>query len=179
METKISIYTAMRMTGRRNDEVRKEADMLVRALGNHGFICLNPAIEENIPYNSDVIEGISQETLQRYWTRDKELIREADVVLDYFTQNASDGANKEIAYARFCQWMPVVRIWNGRGALISRLEDDVVCDSLQSALSTIKDRWGTYEKLEAWRGDMLKRCYPKWCEEQEERLWRYKNAVRI
>lgn len=171
--TAIKIYTAVKMSYRFKDEVRLESDMLVRVLSNHGFEVLNPVIEESIPSVHETIDNVPSALLESYWRRDKEMIRDADILLDYKTQNQSDGANKEIAYARYTLWKPVVRVWGGNGALISRIEDDVVVESLNEAIGEIKDRWGTYEQLREWREEMLKRSLLNWDKEQRKMSMRY------
>ena len=166
MTNKVSIYTCQRMTGRFCDEMRQEADMLVRVLDNYGFKVLNPVIEESVPYKHELLENVNSTKLETYWRRDKEMIRESDILLDYRTQNASDGSNNEVAYSRWCLWKPTVRVWEGKGALISRIEDDLVVPDLLGAMALISDKWGTYEKLGAWRDEMMDRCYKKWIDYQ-------------
>lgn len=170
---KIKIYTCQRMTGRFKDEMRVEADMLVRVGENRGYTILNPVIEEHIPYEHDVLEPVPPETVARFWARDKEMIREADLVLDFNTDNRSDGSNKEIAYARFALWKPVVRVVSHPGFLISRLEDDVVVESLAAGYDLVDERFGSYEKLGKWRVDMLARSHSKWVEYQSGMNARY------
>lgn len=169
----IKIYTCQRMTGRYCDEMRLEAEMLKNALREYGFLALNPVIEEGIPYEHKLLENVPVEQLERHWRRDKEMIRESDVLLDYKTQNASDGSNKEVAYNRFCLWKPTVRVWDGQGGLISRIEDDLVVPTLQEALLLISDKWDTYEKLRLWREGMLSKSFPKWEAYQHELTRRY------
>lgn len=169
----IKIYTCQRMTGRYCDEMRQEAEMLKRTLQNYGFEILNPVLEEGVPNEHILLENVPEERLQFYWKRDKEMIRESDILLDYMTQNKSDGSNKEVGYNRFCLWKPTVRVWVGPGGLISKLEDDIVIPNLVDALTLINDKWGTYEKLGEWRMNMLNRCYPKWLDYQRELLQRY------
>jgi len=162
------------MTGRYCDEMRQEADMLKRTLENYGFDILNPVLEEGVPNEHVLLENVPEEKLERYWKRDKEMIRESDVLLDYMTQNKSDGSNKEVGYNRFCLWKPTVRVWVGPGGLISKLEDDIVIPNLVDALNLIHDKWGTYEKLGEWRETMWNRCYQKWYDYQMELKDRYK-----
>lgn len=169
----IKIYTCQRMTGRYQDDMRVEADMLVRVLANYGFVALNPVIEEKVPYVHEVLPVGDPEVLHRYWRRDKEMIREADVILDYDTQGKSDGTNNEVGYARFCLWKPVVRIWTGPGGAISKIEDDLIVPSLTEAIQVIFQRWGTYEKLGAWREEMWWRSFNKWMARQKELRVRY------
>lgn len=169
----IKVYTSQRMSGRMCDEMRVEADMLKRTFNNHEIEILNPVIEENIPYEHVLLENVPSERLVHFWQRDKEMIRQADILVDYKTMNASDGSNKEVAYSRFCLWIPTIRIWEGKGGLISRIEDDIVVPTLLEALELIIYKWGTYEKLGEWRKQMLERCYPKWLEYQRNMQTRY------
>ena len=169
----ISAYTSQRMTGRFCDEMLVEAQMLVRVLGNYGIKALNPVLEERVPNEHILLPMVSDDVLNRYWHRDKEMIREADILIDYLTQNLSDGSNKEVGYSRWCLWKPTISVWNGRGALISRIEDDIVVPTLTDAIEVINARWGTYEKLGQWRTEMLERSYPAWLAHQRELQKRY------
>ncbi len=169
----IKIYTCQRMTGRYMDEMVQEAEMLVRVLGNYGFVALNPVLEEKVPRVHEILPVGDPEVLHRYWRRDKEMIREADIVLDYETQGKSDGTNNEVGYARFCLWKPVVRVWSGPGGAISKLEDDLVIPSLTEAIQVIFQRWGTYEKLGEWRAEIWKKSFLRWFDHQKELRKRY------
>lgn len=169
----ISAYTCQRMTGRYCDEMLREAEMLQRVLTNYNIRILNPVLEEGIPDVHEVLDNVHPGKLEQFWRRDKEMIRESDIVIDYMTMNKSDGSNKEVAYNRFCLWKPTVRVWDGAGGLISRLEDDIMVPTLIDAVKVIDEKWGTYEKLAEWRKVMLTRCYPKWMEYQKSLLERY------
>lgn len=169
----ISAYTCQRMTGRYCDEMLREAEMLKRVLNNYGIKILNPVLEEGVPDEHVLLENVPADQLVKFWKRDKEMIRESDIVIDYLTMNRSDGSNKEVGYNRFCLWKPTIRVWDGAGGLISRIEDDIVVPTLHNAIEIIVDRWGTYEQLGTWRKDMLNRCFPKWLEYQLSLLNRY------
>lgn len=169
----IKAYTSQRMTGRYCDEMLVEAQMLVRVLGNYGIKALNPVLEEKISNEHVLLPNVPEETLARFWKRDKEMIRESDILIDYLTQNMSDGSNNEVGYNRWCLWKPTIRVWNGKGALISRMEDDMVVPNLIDAIGLITEKFGTYEKLKAWRIEMLSRSYPKWSEHQKDLMVRY------
>jgi len=169
----ISIYTCQRMTGRFMDEMVNEAKVLVRMGELRGFKILNPVLEEKVPSIHEILPLTIQHTLEEYWRRDKEMIREDDVTLDYHTQNMSDGSVNEVGYSRWCLWKPTVRVWSGKGGLISRVEDDLVVGSLEMAFDIIQERWGTYEKLAKWRTEMLEKSYPKWLEYQRSLQKRY------
>jgi len=169
----ISAYTSQRMTGRYCDEMLVEALMLTRVLGNYGIKALNPVLEEKIPNEHILLPNVPAETLERFWRRDKEMIRDSDILIDYLTQNMSDGSNNEVGYNRWCLWKPTIRVWNGKGALISRIEDDIVVPTLIDAITLINEKWGTYEKLGQWRTEMLERSYPGWVAGQRELQTRY------
>lgn len=169
----IKAYTCQRMTGRYCDEMLREAEMLKRILTNYEISILNPVLEEGIPDVHELLDNVHPGKLAEFWRRDKEMIREADIVIDYMTMNKSDGSNKEVAYNRFCLWKPTVRVWDGAGGLISRLEDDIVVPNILNAVTLINEKWGTYEKLGQWRTEMLERCYPKWLDYQQELIERY------
>ena len=169
----ISAYTSQRMTGRFCDEMLVEAQMLVRVLGNYNIRALNPVLEEQIPSEHILLPMVPEETLARFWRRDKEMIRESDILIDYLTQNMSDGSNNEVGYNRWCLWKPTVRVWNGKGALISRIEDDIVVPTLLDAIQLINEKWPTPEALGQWRTEMLERSFPAWVNYQRELQVRY------
>lgn len=169
----IKAYTCQRMTGRFCDEMLREAEMLKRVLTNYGIVILNPVLEEGIPDVHELLHNVTPGKLEEFWRRDKEMIRESDVVIDYITMNKSDGSNKEVGYNRWCLWKPTIRVWEGAGGFISRIEDDIVVPNIIDAVTMVNEKWGTYEKLGQWRKDMLDRCYPKWLEYQKSLLTRY------
>lgn len=176
-DSMIKIYTALKMTGRMKDEIWADARLLIRTCDNYGFKALSPVVGEGIEDRHERLDLSSTDPilLEEYWHNDKALIRSADIVLDYNTMNQSDGVCKEIAYARYCLWMPVVRVWTGSGGFISRLEDDVVVPSLSKAMHVIAERWGTYEKLAEWRWKICGNL-TKWKTIQNDRNARYNVA---
>lgn len=171
----IKAYTCQSMTGRMCDEMIVEARMLERVLGNYGIQILNPVLAElaYIPNEHVVLPNVPPDVLEKFWYSDKEMIREADILIDYKTHNKSDGSNNEVGYSRFCLWKPTIRIWDGPGALISRMEHDIIVPGLIEAITLINERWGTYEKLGQWRTEMLKEKYPRWLAHQRELQKRY------
>lgn len=171
----IKAYTCQSMTGRMCDEMIVEARMLERVLGNYEIEILNPVLAEleYIPNEHILLPHVPEETLRKFWYMDKQMIRDADILIDYKTQNKSDGSNNEVGYNRFCLWKPTIRVWDGPGALISRMEHDIIVPNLIEAVKLIQEKFGTYEKLKAWRLDMLSRSYPKWAEHQKELMVRY------
>jgi hypothetical protein len=173
--SQICCYTCQTMTGRMCDEMIVEARMLERTLSNHGIRILNPVLAELdiIPNEHIVLPHCSPETLEAVWKADKRMIREADIIIDYKTHNKSDGSNNEVGYNRFCLWKPTVRVWEGPGALISRMEHEVIVPTLNEAMELIHEKYGDYDKLRAWRIEMLNRCFPKWAHHQVELMSRY------
>lgn len=163
---KIKVYVAHRMTGRFCDELVAEALLTKRVLENYGFEILDPILSENVQNVHEVLTQVDEAQLKRYWKRDKEMIREADILLDYMACNKSDGVAKELGYARYCLWKPVVRVFPSLGLSISRLEDDVIVETLTDAVGVMINRFGTYDLLRRWRQEMWNRCYGPWLDEQ-------------
>lgn len=172
----IKAYTCQSMTGRMCDEMIVEARMLERVLKNHGIEILNPVLSELdiIPNEHIPLPNVPAAVLEKVWYNDKMMIREADIVIDYKTHNKSDGSINEVGYNRFCLWKPTIRVWEGPGALISRMEHDLIVPNLLEAMELIKEKFGTYDKLGAWREEMLKQSFPKWLDYQQELIERYK-----
>ncbi len=170
---KIKVYVAHAMTGKMQDELVKEAEYTTRTLENYGFEVLDPIVEEQVKSVHEPLLQVSAEQLERYWRRDKEMIKEADIVLDFKSCNKSDGVAKEIGYARWCLWKPVVRVFPGMGINISRIEDDEIVNDLPSAIAIMHEKYGTYDKLHTWREEMWHRCFDKWYAEQKKLNDRY------
>jgi hypothetical protein len=171
----IKAYTCQTMTGRMCDEMIVEARMLERVLGNYKIEILNPVLAELdfIPNEHVTLPNVPPDILEKFWHMDKQMIRDADILIDYKTQNRSDGSNNEVGYNRFCLWKPTIRIWDGPGALISRMEHDLIVPNLLEAMELIKEKFGTYEQLGKWRTEMLERSYPAWVTYQRELQTRY------
>ncbi len=170
---RIKIYVAHKMTGKMQDELVREAEYTTRTLTNYGFDILDPIIEEGVKDVHEPLVQVSSDQLERYWRRDKIMIKEADLVLDFQSCNTSDGVNKEIGYARFCLWKPVVRVFPKCGINISRIEDDAVVETLPDAIAFIQEHYGDYEKLRVWRQIMLNRSLEGWMAEQAKMNDRY------
>lgn len=177
----IKAYTCQSMTGRMCDEMIVEARMLERVLSNYNIQILNPVLAELefIPNEHITLPNVPPDMLEKFWKMDKRMIRESDIVIDYKTQNKSDGSNNEVAYNRFGLWKPTIRVWDGPGALISRMEHDVIVPTLQDAMNVIHERFGTYEKLGVWRKEMVERSFPKWLQYQNELCERYSMDFRF
>lgn len=170
---KIKIYVCHAMTGKMKSDLVREEQYTSKQLEAYGFEVLDPIKAEGVQDVNEPLTQVSVETLEQYWRRDKEMIKEADIILDYQSCNKSDGVNKEIAYARFCLWKPVVRIFPGMGINISRIEDDAVVNDLPAAIDLIHAKYGSYEKLAMWRKEVWERSFGKWMEEQRKMNERY------
>ena len=172
-QAKIKVYVAHAMTGKMQDELVQEAQLTKRVLENYGFEVLDPIIAENVVPVHEPLVQVSSEQLEGYWRRDKEMIKEADILLDYMGCNKSDGVAKELGYARFCLWKPVVRVFPNCGINVSRIEDDVITENLSDAVGVMMNRFGSYEKLGKWRQEIWDRCFANWLNEQEKMNRRY------
>lgn len=158
------------MTGRYCDELLRESQEAISKLEDAGFTVLSPVIEEGVP-NKHIKLTNTLGRLRGYWRRDKEMLKEAHIMLDLNSQGKSDGVNVEMGFTRFYMFKPLVRIHPSLGCTISRLEYDCVTDTLESAIALMVERWGTKQKLREWRLKMLNRCIPKIVKDQFKFLW--------
>lgn len=142
------------MTGRTGEDLVDETVWAMGVLQKYGIRVLDPVRAEGIvPTKARVAS--SPENLNRYWKRDKELIRASDVVLDLTGSHKSAGVEHEVGYARYFLWIPVVRVWPRLGVSVAKLEDDLIVDNLETAAFEIQERWGTYSKRLMWRLRLL------------------------
>lgn len=161
----ITLYLARAMSHRVKEDVVKEAKSDKEFFEKSGFKVNCPVEKERIPSTKQVLLA-SKKALQTFWPQDKKLIRESHVLIDMSPTYNSEGVKHELAYARFCLWKPVVRVFpSGQlpiGSSVAYLEDDMVCDSLLEAVEYIYRVHGTLYKRLKWRMLMLLRCLPKW-----------------
>lgn len=160
MTRPIKVYLAQRMTGLYCDDLLRSATEASQLLEKAGFTVLSPVIEEGVP-NKHIKLVNTLGRLRLYWKRDKELLREAHIMLDLDSQGKSDGVNVEMGYTRFFLYKPLIRVHPNLGCTISRIEYDCVTDSIDKAIQVMKQRWGSRRKLLLWRLRMLYRCTPK------------------
>ncbi len=161
----IKLYLARGMTGRVKEDVVHEAFLDKDFFDKAGFITLCPVMEEGIEPTQQTIRS-SKQAMDKYWFRDKQMIREANVVIDMTPHLKSEGVAHEVGYARYNLWKPVVRVFPLgklpiRGS-VCRYEDDYICDSLEEATEYILRVHGTYFKRLKWRLQLINRCFPKW-----------------
>lgn len=161
----IKVYLARAMTGRLMRTVYLEARRQKRYLESHGFYVLDPVAEENVRPKKQRIQT-NYRQLVRYWTRDKEMIREAHVVFDMTPWLKSEGVAHEIGYARYFLWKPIVRVYSKRFARPSKgsvafFEDDLLATDMDHAIRESKKRWGTWFKRLKWRLSLYNRSFLK------------------
>ncbi len=161
----LKIYAARSMTGRIKEEVVLEATADKEMLEKAGFTVLCPVIAENVPSTKEVLRS-SKQAMDKYWPRDKEMIREAHLIFDMSPLMNSEGVKHELGYARYCLWKPVVRVFPtgklpGKSS-VAYFEDDIIVDSLIEAIEYSLRVHGTFWKRVQWRMKMLNRCLPKW-----------------
>ena len=153
------------MTGRVKEEVVAEATADKEMLEKAGFTVLCPVIAECVPSTKQILMS-SKKAMDEYWPRDKEMIREANLVFDMSPGMNSEGVKHEIGYARYCLWKPVVRVFpSGKlptKSSVAYFEDDIVCDSLIEAIEYSLRVHGTFWKRATWRLNMLNRSLLKW-----------------
>lgn len=157
-------YVARAMTGRIKEEVVAEARADRDFLEQAGFIVLCPVIAENVPATKEVLRS-SKKSMDVYWSRDKEMIRESNVVFNMSPHLPSLGVIREHGYARYHLWKKTISVFpNGKlpmKAAICHYEDDFVTDSLIIAVGEALRTHGTLWKRLKWRVLLYKRCYLK------------------
>ncbi len=158
----MKIYLARAMSGRiMADVVREAANDRMFLSGFVGWDCLDPVEEEGVKPENRKLQA-SYEDMVGFWRRDKQLIREANVIFDMTPSMKSEGVAHELAYARYCLWKPVVRVYTS-GVLppkgsVAYFEDDVIVGSLLEACAMTDNLWGTRAKRIRWRLSLLRRC---------------------
>lgn len=156
------VYIAHAMTGRNTDELLYESKLTANILSQWGLSVSDPVTEEAVQPGNLNLQN-SSDVLKNYWKRDKQMIREAHVLLDLTGPAKSEGVAHEIGYARFCLWKPVIRVYpKGLGPSVAWFEDDAIVSCAADAARIIVERWGSPLKRFQWRVLMLLRCLPKW-----------------
>lgn len=161
----IKVYTACSMTGHKMDEIVERNKHAKKVLESSGITILDPVLAEHIKSENRVLGEKPLNVLKSYWNRDKEMIRESHVLLDITPTDKSEGAEHERAYARYCLWKPIVRVFPigiNPSNFIPYFEDDLITHSLEEASIQIVKYWGSFAKRAMWRIAMLNRCLLKW-----------------
>jgi len=159
----MKVYLARGMSGRVKSEVVKEARQDRRKLDKLGITPLCPVLSENVRAGKSAIAS-TVEQMNNYWFRDKQMIREANVVFDMTPELKSEGVAHEIGYARYFLYKPVVRVYkNGQlppTSSVAFYEDDLIVSSVEEGAVEALRRWGTWYRRILWRFSLYKRCLP-------------------
>jgi len=161
---KIKIYVARSMTGRDKATVVEEALKDKKFLEDCEIEVLCPVSAEQVKAEHKPLKS-NKRHMDVYWRRDKEMIREAHVIIDATPHLKSEGVSHEIGYGRYYLWRKVIRIFP-EGMMppqssIAFYEDDYITDDWRDAVMEIYRTHGTYFKRLKWRLDIFNRCLPK------------------
>jgi hypothetical protein len=160
---KLRAYLAQAMTGYSGYELIQRSKWANGILGQYGIQALDPVVSEGVNPRKKKIQA-TRKQLAVYWKRDKELIRQAHVVFDLTPDRKSIGVEKELGYARYFLYKPVIRVYSPStmltNASIAFFEDDYVAESLHSACRYAVENWGTPWQRLMWRIRLLK-CVPQ------------------
>jgi hypothetical protein len=150
----IKVYVARSMTGRVKEEVVNEAKTDKTVMESAGFTVLCPVISEEVRPTKEVLLS-SRKAMDQYWPRDKQMIREANILFDMTPERKSEGVAHEIGYARYHLWKPVFRVYrDGKlpvASSVAYYEDDFICSSLDEAIAEAIRVHGTKWKRFKWR----------------------------
>lgn len=160
----IKVYLAHGMTGRPGTEVVAESELALKILNENGIEVLDPVTAEKVKPSKAKI-NTPYDTLDGYWRRDKEMIREAHVLIDLTPDRKSEGVSHEIGYARYHLWKKVVRVYPKdripSNLSVAFFEDDYITDSLEKAAKEIIRTHGSFTKRIAWRLNLYRRSWFK------------------
>jgi len=163
----LKIYVAHAMTGRSKRAVIKESCAVASCAGTlrtlgYDVRLLDPVVAEGVKDGKGVIDA-SVGDIAKFWKRDKELIREAHVLIDLTGPRKSEGVAHEIGYARFALWKPVIRVYPCLSPnSVARFEDDVIVATIPEAVYAALGNWGTLRQRVMWRLSMLNRSLLRW-----------------
>jgi len=161
---KVKAYTCQSMTGHSMHELVERAKKIKTVLNAAGVEVLDPVLAEHVPDKKEVLGDKPLNVLKSYWRRDKQMIREAHVLLDLTPGDKSEGCAHELGYARYALWKPVIRLYGPEAKppnLIPYFEDDLIVHSPEEAAIQIQKMWGTRFKRAMWRISLLNRCFIK------------------
>jgi hypothetical protein len=160
----VTIYTAAKMTGRDQKEMVETAKRNKSIFEAAGIRVLDPILEEHVKAEKGPLVDKPIHVLQGYWDRDKQMIREAHIVVDTTPEAKSEGSAHEIGYARYFLWKPVIRLYGQEAKPLSAIvffEDDLIVHSTEEAAIQIQKYWGTWFKRFMWRLSLYNRCWLK------------------
>ncbi len=159
----LTAYVAHAITNKTGNEVWKASIITELVLRRYGIKALDPIVIEGIPRNDEPIPNRPDADGSVIWHRDKKAIRDAHVLLDITPESKSEGVLRELGYARFFLWKPVIRVYQpgSEPHMATVFEDDVIAYSLDEAAKIIVARWGTWPKRILWRLKILFTSFPK------------------
>ena len=160
----IKIYTAAKMTGRDRKEMVETAIRNKKIFDSCGITVLDPILEEHVKPIKGALVDTPMSLLKDYWKRDKQMIREAHVLVDTTPEEKSEGSAHEIGYARYFLYKPIVRMYTSSAKPLSMIvyfEDDLIVHSPEEAAIQIQKMWGTWARRAMWRLSMYNRCLLK------------------
>ena len=156
--SKLKVYFASSMTGRSGKELVEQSKEVAFYSWCYDVEALDPIMSENVKATNEPLHN-GGDLLRQYWARDKEMIREAHVLIDVTGPAKSEGVSHEIALARYHLHKPVIRVWPNLGSSIARLEDDLIVETLEDAVKLAVERWGTPKKRLKWKWYIFKKSY--------------------
>lgn len=144
-------YTAIAMTGKNRKEICEIDAYATNVLKHHGIIVLSPVAKEHVTPEDKPLVQVSEEILEKLWKDDKAYIRQAHVLLDLSGFSISEGVRHEIGYSRYALFLPTIRIHPKLGISVARLEDDLICETVEEAAVLIAEKFGSRWKRVKWR----------------------------
>lgn len=160
----MKIYTAQAMSGLKKSDVVKKALKDKKFLEAFNITVLSPVIAEGVENTNETLMATKGQ-MDVFWFRDKQLIREANVIFDMTPGAKSEGVAHELAYARYFLWKPIVRVYpKGKMPPVSSVayfEDDLIVDNLTDACVEAKRRWGSLVSRFKWRLNMYRKSLVK------------------
>ncbi len=161
---KLKVYVARAMSGLNADEVVKTAKEQKSFLESCGYEVLCPVVSEGVKAVKKPIQS-TKKLMDTYWARDKQMIREADIVFVMSPDRGSLGCIREYGYARYHLQKKVITVFPEgnlpKEGAVCYYEDDYVTDSLVLAAGAGLETHGTYWKRLKWKLGVLNRSLVK------------------
>lgn len=160
----LKVYVARAMTGLPANEVVALAAEQKAFLEACGYEVLCPVISENVKAVKKPIQS-TKKMMDTYWARDKQMIREADIVIVMSPDRASLGCIREYGYARYHLQKKVITVFPEgnlpKEGAVCYYEDDYVTDSLILAAAEGLRTHNTYWKRLKWKLSVLNKSLIK------------------
>ncbi len=150
----IKLYLARKMTSVPGRKLVRDSARDMAAFFRHGFAVCDPVTTEGVVATNKPLVN-TEEDMDRYWDRDKAMIRSAHCFVNMTPHIASLGVTREYGYARYFLQKPCISVFP-QGILpkpgaICYYEDDLVTDNIEWAAVWMKANFGTLEKRLKWR----------------------------